>query len=207
MNTLRYHTYLCCMCDTMDRWLHPDDPDREAYGPELPPPARTHREACREAKQSEKSVYGWENKDNHPRYKSGINNWCPLSVLMKFNMIWDFCPDMMHIIKTWFERLVIGVFSGERRPHFSGTKPAPLPKRTSNEEKQQHKTAMAKYKKKLQAHERECVAFDMCIFDMHDRKIVDARVKNLVGYPDWIKSTLVNVILYLSIMPFFTSSS
>jgi hypothetical protein len=38
-------------------------------------------------------------------------------------MIWDFCPDMMHIIKTFFERLVLGVFSGSRKPNYTYVKP------------------------------------------------------------------------------------
>jgi hypothetical protein len=99
------------------RWLDQEDPLRNGCGNDPPPQARTHDKACSEAKTSEASVLAWKS-DKHPRKKTGINHWSPLSVLSMFNMIWDFCPDMMHIIKTFFERLVLGVFSGKRRPTF-----------------------------------------------------------------------------------------
>ena len=177
----------------MNRWLDANDPLRRQYGPELPPLARTHDEACRQAKISEDTLYSYTNKKN-PRFKSGINNWSPLSLLMKFNMIWDFCPDMMHIIKTWFERLVVGVYSGERRPTLKKQPPIPLQADADEDEIKEHKAKTSKYRESRQEYEREILAHEMCVFTEAERKIVDERVKNLVGYPDWIKASLVSFI-------------
>jgi hypothetical protein len=181
------------------RWLHATDPLRGGPGdgvPEGPPPPRTHEQACREAKWSENSTYGWDNKNNHPRIKTGINYWCPLSVLMKFNMIWDFCPDMMHIISTFFERLVIGVFSGARRKPF--TYPQPVdPGRGKNVSQERHAEYKVKHKlytKKKKENDKLNTNQDKCTFSKADMALVDMRVKNLCGEPDWIKNSLVRVI-------------
>ena len=62
-----------------------------------------------------------------------------------FNMIWDFCPDMMHIIKTFFERLVLGVFSGKRRPTFGLDEVKKLSKNADERTKRNYKKAKLKY--------------------------------------------------------------
>ena len=184
------YDYLVIM-STLHRWLHPNDPRRQAHEDSPSPAAKTHAWACREAKKSDECTCDWKSKAHHPRYKSGVNYWCPLSVLSKFDMIWDFCPDMMHIIKTIFERLVVGVFSGARRPNFTEEKPEKLAKNTTKAEKREYKAAEDIYKRKKIAWELECVKADACKFDKADQNLVDDRVKNLVGYPQWIKSTLV----------------
>jgi hypothetical protein len=175
------------------RWLHPDDPLRRGYGPEEPPPKRTHSQACTEAKDSESAAYSTWNSDNHVRLKTGINHWCPLSVLNKFDMIWDFCPDIMHIVKTFFERLVIGVFSGSRRPTpFAGKEPKELATGATAAERQEFMYKTRKYTRDLNEYTEACKAFDECKFDEIDKKIVDERVQNLGGYPYWIRSSMVH---------------
>ena len=176
------------------RWLHPEDHLREYYGAELPPAARTHEKACREAKESEDSLYAWKSRANHPRYQSGINSWSPLSVLHLFNMIWDFPPDMMHINKTFWERLVVGVYNGSRCPTFNKTEPAKAPGNADAATKQKYVEKLDKFRVQQASYVQESIAFRECIFTEEDRKIVDERVKNLVGFPDWIKSTLVRVL-------------
>jgi hypothetical protein len=112
-------------------------------------------------------------------------------------MIWDFCPDMMHIIKTFFERLLIGVFSGSRKPVFKRKEPVePAPPATSDE-KQEYKAKKRKYEGRKLEFDEACLAFDECIFDKDAQKIVDERVKNLVGYPGWIKASLVQSTHYI----------
>ena len=107
-------------------------------------------------------------------------------------MIWDFCPDMMHIIKTFWERLVLGVFSGKREPTF--TPKAPVKPKTNEdaEEVKAFKLKKRKYDEAKTEWTKDCAAFKECHFEEHDRKVVDVRVQNLVGYPYWIRSTLVS---------------
>jgi hypothetical protein len=182
------------------RWLHPDDPLRAGYGPDLPPPARTHAQACQDAKDSEADTVAWKNK-KHVRYTNGVNYWSPLSVLMMFDMIWDFCPDMMHIIKTFFERLTLGVFGGTRSPTFKMKEPS-KPMEDEDGEAPARRAAKAaareKYKQKKKhfdtqkaLHASDVEASVQCTFDEATRRVVDNRVKNLIGFPEWIKASLV----------------
>jgi hypothetical protein len=108
-------------------------------------------------------------------------------------MIWDFCPDMMHIIKTFFERLVLGVFSGARKPtHFKQTEPVDPGRFASSDERKEYRGKKRKYVEQEVEYEKSLEAFQGCLFDADAQKIVDERVKNLVGYPNWIKASLVH---------------
>ena len=170
----------------------------------MPPPPRTHDAACREAKISEDSHYAFTNKDSHPRYQTGVNHWCPLSVLDKFNMIWDFCPDMMHIIKTFFERLLLGVFSGQRCPNFLIKEPKPPARGAPRPIQAKYKAKLKVYESEKKSYVQDVLASSECKFSAADKKLVDERVQALVGYPEWIKSSLVtsytsyNVDIYRS---------
>ena len=184
------------------RWLHPDDPLRELHGDMGPPAARTDAQSCTDAKESESSMHGWENKKNHPRYQSGINHWSPLSVLMLFSVVWDFCPDVMHIIKNFFEKLVLGTFTGSRRPKWSSSKcpePTKVPEGATAAEKRNYIARKKKYDGHVADYKKSIVAFSECLFNENAQKIVDERVKNLIGYPDWIKTTLVRNLLKNSV--------
>ena len=175
------------------RWLPPDDPLRRGYSQEGPPAPRTHAQACAEAKTSDEAAHHPWDRKTHPRLATGINHWSPLSVLNKFDMIWDFCPDMMHIIKTFFDRLLVGVFSGERKPtSFKRTEPVDPGWRASAEDRAEFRGKKRKYEGYKEQYEKAREAFEGCLFDPVAQKIVDERVKNLVGYPNWIKASLVN---------------
>jgi hypothetical protein len=179
--------------------LHPEDPLRSDYGSEEPPPPRTHLQACEEAKVSETMPYARWDAANHPRLATGINHWSPLSILRFFDMIWDFCPDLMHVIKTFFERLLIGVFSGSRKPtNFKRKVPAKPNSRATTTEREEYKVKKRKYDSTKREFEDAVQAFDESKFDTDAQKIVDERVKNLVGYPNWLKTTLVQSQKYLT---------
>ena len=175
------------------RWLHPNDPLRREYDQEGPPAPRTHARACAEAKASDNAAHHPWDRKNHPRKASGINHWSPLSVLNKFDMIWDFCPDMMHIIKTFFDRLVVGVFSGSRKPaSFKRTEPVEPGRGASRADRTAFGGKKRKYDYHKEEYEKSLVAFKGCLFDTVAQTIVDERVKNLVGQPNWIKASLVH---------------
>jgi hypothetical protein len=112
-------------------------------------------------------------------------------------MIWDFCPDMMHIIKTFFERLLIGVFSGARRPVFKRKEPVVPGTPVTAEETKEYQGRKRKYDERKAEYGEAIQAFDECLFDGDAQKIVDERVKNLVGYPNWIKASLVQSTQYI----------
>jgi hypothetical protein len=181
------------------RWLPPDDPLRRGYGLEGPPAPRTHHQACKEAKDSDSKPYHTWEYATHVRLKTGINHWCPLSVLYKFDMVWDFCPDMMHLIKTFFERLVIGVFSGAREPSsFKRKEPAKPAKGAPAAERKDFGEKMRQFKARKTEHQKEVEASTECTFDPEDQRIVDERVQNLVGYPCWIKTSLVRTLTHMN---------
>ena len=119
------------------RWLHADDPQRKG-DTRGPPDPRTPAKVNAQAEETRRSTYVWNSKV-HPRLKSGVNTWCPLNKLMMFNVIWDFTPDMMHVIGTFFERLVLGVFKGKREATDTIVKPAKLSNPSSLAKEKQHK--------------------------------------------------------------------
>ena len=175
------------------RWLHPDDPLRQHHSPGGAPTPRTHARACAEGKTSDAAAYHPWDRKNHPRLATGINHWSPLSVLDKFDMIWDFCPDMMHIIKTFFERLMLGVYSGARKPtNFKRSEPVNPGASAPVADREEYKSRKRKYTERKEEYEKAIEAFDECLFDKEAQKIVDERVKNLVGHPNWIKNSLVH---------------
>ena len=154
------------------------------------PPEHTPKPATRLKRSDACPHHMWDN-ENHPRKTSGINHWCPLSALSKFDMIWDFCPDMMHIVKVFFERLVLGVFSGKRKPTKFKPKKPEKPSRRSKGNQAEYKQATAKYKADREEYDECRATFDECKFNELAQKTVDERVQNLVGYPYWIRSSMV----------------
>jgi hypothetical protein len=119
-------------------------------------------------------------------------------------MIWDFCPDMMHVVKTFFDRLVLGVFSGKRKPTYKFTKPKKPARDADAAERKKYKDARRKYKACKKEYKDERKRFDECLFDNDAQKLVDERVQNLVGYPYWIRNTLVTHML--NFLGFFNNS-
>jgi len=105
-----------------ERWLDDDDPCRNINGahpiwgqPEdRPTPAvRTHDTAYTQSLAA-RDHEGYANA--HPKHTTGINGWCVLGMVPMFNVIWDVCPDLMHVVKNLFDRMIIPLFSGERFP-------------------------------------------------------------------------------------------
>ena len=103
---------------------------------------------------------------------------------MLFNIIWDFCPDMMHTIKTFFDRLVIGVYSGSRQPSFCMAAPKPLAQDATARVKRTHAEKTKTYDVQKRMFALTVRTFQECKFSKADQTTVDERVKNLVGYPD-----------------------
>ena len=46
--------------------------------------------------------------------KKGIKEWCPLAALAFFDVIWDFVPDMMHMIYNILKIYVVKLIKGVR---------------------------------------------------------------------------------------------
>jgi hypothetical protein len=167
-----------------------------------PPDFRKHDETCRQGHESD--VYtGADNA--HPRKSTGVNETSALAFLFLFNLIWDVCPDMMHIIKNFFDKLTFKVFSGARVPKWS-TKtfglesPAQPKKKVSGRKvnKEEYEEQMLEWKvKKKEYDERRaewttaCNQHHKVVFTAEDQGIVDRRVKHLVGPSKWIKATMV----------------
>ena len=113
------------------QYLADDDPARTdpAYGtPEVMPThaARTHEEAVTAGEAAE--AYDGPKK-YHPSKQSSVKWWNPLSILPFWDMIRDFCPDAMHIIKDLLADHYIPLFKGNRCPKpFKTPKPVLLRK-------------------------------------------------------------------------------
>jgi hypothetical protein len=121
--TNSYNVYVYC------RYLHPDHPWRRdlegMFGSkefdEAPAP-RTHSESTRQAKEAEEYCGA---ECHHPEHTHGIRGWCPLSLLPFFNIIWDLCPDLMHINKNLWDRCIVALFMGQRDPKKPKKNPNP----------------------------------------------------------------------------------
>jgi hypothetical protein len=114
-------------------------------------------------------------------------------------MIWDFCPDMMHIIKTFFERLLLGVFTGARKPTaFKPTEPVKPAEGATRTTVREYRGKKRTYDQLKEDYDATQLSFAECLFDAEAQKIVDERVKNLVGYPNWIKASMVHTRLWMA---------
>lgn len=161
------------------RWL-PQDHALKATTKEAPAP-RTHDASCQHARESEASHLRWEHQA-HPRKLSGINYVCPLVLLKLFDVVWDVLPDFMHLNKTFCERLLLGVYKGERAPKLPATvKPAKPSRRSTRAEQATYKQALSDYNKHMGVYHEAVQANRECTFSKGDQDLVDQRVKNLVG--------------------------
>jgi len=84
-----------------------------------PPDARNADECVAQGKDCD-HYRGFKNA--HPSETTGINRSCPLSFLHLFDIVWDICPDMMHIVENWLEKLTCKFFSGARVPEWDKSK-------------------------------------------------------------------------------------
>tara|TARA_B110000902_G_scaffold53995_1_gene62728 strand:- start:748 stop:1197 length:450 start_codon:yes stop_codon:yes gene_type:complete len=141
----------------------------------------------------------------HPRKSTGVNETCALAFLFLFNLIWDVCPDMMHIIKNFFHKLTFKVFSGGRVPKWSaksfGQHAPAQPEKTVDGrrvQKKEYMEQMVEWKVKMKKYDERraewataCIQHHKVVFTAEDQGIVDRRVKQLVGPSKWIKATMV----------------
>lgn len=94
-----------------DDWMRQADFE-EPHLPasEFPPPnRRTVHESVDQSIAARDHLYG---APHHPGRESGIYNWCPLTLLDLFDIIWDAAPDMMHILKNFWTNL-LKIFNGQ----------------------------------------------------------------------------------------------
>lgn len=106
-----------CWCDYR-RYL-PEGHDMRAHAgfgaPEMrfPPPPRTHAGYMRAAKQN-RNYRGPEK--NAPYKRTGVKWLSPLAAVPLMDMVWDFLPDMMHIVQGIWKQHIFKMFRGERTP-------------------------------------------------------------------------------------------
>jgi hypothetical protein len=87
---------------------------------------RTHKETDRIGREGDEHVRLKLSDASHPKHDSGIRRWCPLAILPLFDLIRDILPDMMHIIKNFFDGHFIRLFKGTRplaAPKFKSKEP------------------------------------------------------------------------------------
>jgi hypothetical protein len=129
----------------------------------------------------------------HPRHESGINGTCALTYLNLFDIVWDICPDMMHIIKNFFEKLTFKLFSGSRVPSWATSKN----KEPDDTDAPDYAAKMARYNEAKARWELSVKVNKKCIFTEADQKLVDRRIKNLVGPARWIKNSMVLFVYFV----------
>jgi hypothetical protein len=111
-------------------------------------------------------------KVRHPKHSTGINGWCPLGELPMFDLVWDICPDMMHIIKNLFERFFGSLLRGERIP-----KP---PKKTFHPPKandENYTAKLASYTKDLTLLEESKKRATLCTLSNAGKEQIDIRYR------------------------------
>jgi len=108
-----------CCCGGYRKELPPDHPLRTASivwpDAEIRPGSlqRTHAGTAENGMVAE-HYQGY--KKYHPEKRVGINRWCPLAILHLFDVVWDFLPDMMHIIDGTMSSHIIPMLKGKRNP-------------------------------------------------------------------------------------------
>ena len=78
-----------------------------------PPPARTHKGYVDAAI---KNANHRGPKSKSPYKQTGVRDLSPLAAVPMMNMVWDFLPDMMHVIPGIWKGHVFSMFNGHRRP-------------------------------------------------------------------------------------------
>jgi hypothetical protein len=175
----------------MCRWLDANHPYRTdpTFGEEdrfPPPPNREAQKAHQEGLDAEEWL---GSKATNPRHTTGIALSSPLSYLHMFDIIWDICPDMMHILKNFSEKILVGLLGGERVPKWSTKKNPGLD------------PDAPEYEDRLTSRELQVARYDnavkkarQCVLNEAQRKEVDARVRALVGPVGWIKHSMVRTL-------------
>jgi hypothetical protein len=197
------HTHMCHWCNVEGshssalkrssyggyvRWTSANHPFRTdpTFGPPCPhsshppPTNRTHTEARAQGRAGD--AYSGP-KNAHPEHVTGIQHESPLCYLHLFNIIWDVCPDMMHIIKNFFEKVVLKLMGGDRVPTWSVH-------HNKHHGPEEHKRQRMYFKETV-AKARASM------YTMEERVEIDRRVSCLVGPANWLKSSMVFISSYL----------
>jgi hypothetical protein len=102
---------------------HSSRSDSVMFGTEergTPPPSRTHDGMCADGRANEAHrlavLNGDAYKKDSPYKLSGVKELCPLSFCPLFNVVWDMCPDMMHIIPAIMKGHIVPLLKGMRTP-------------------------------------------------------------------------------------------
>ena len=85
---------------------------------ESQPPVRTHEKVVADARATNAHKAAKKAKDKSPHKKSGVKFFCWLSLLFLFDMVWDFLPDMMHIVTAILHGHLYPLMKGERDPSY-----------------------------------------------------------------------------------------
>jgi hypothetical protein len=91
--------------------------NRPANAPAEPAP-RTHHETCVAGITTGAARDRLLQSDNVQAgigHIAGVKVWCPLAALELFDVVWDFVPDMMHIVLNLLKVYVVRNIKGERK--------------------------------------------------------------------------------------------
>jgi hypothetical protein len=81
-----------------------------------PPRPRTHAEAVAHSLES-RAFQGAEKSKKAPWKKTDVKYYCPLVLLQYFDLVWDAGPDMMHILKNVWSK-ILHIFNGQLQPAY-----------------------------------------------------------------------------------------
>ena len=149
------------------------------------PARRSHGEYVADAAANEEHVEALRDPDARrngvfqkdlPYKVSGVKEQCAFRFLPLFDMVWDFLPDMMHIILGVWKRHLMALLQGQRTP--ATPKPRKSWSRRQNDElAQEH----ARCKGQLQS---------WALSDQQGARI-DARSLALAGDASWYRSNVL----------------
>jgi hypothetical protein len=83
-----------------------------------PPPPRTHDVVVEDARLTKAYADAKKAKRRSPHKESGVKFVCYFALLFLFDMVWDFLPDMMHIVKAILHGHLYPLLKGERDPKY-----------------------------------------------------------------------------------------
>lgn len=140
-----------------------------------PPESRSHAKVVREAKANVEYM-GFKNAA--PHRDSGIKELCPLSYLFGFDMVWDFAPDMMHIVEGVLQGHIVPMLKGERLPQ--------MPRRSN----QSADISDKDWKRIKNSWKEDYARSASWTLPKDAQKQLDRRTRNLGGERDWFKTGL-----------------
>jgi hypothetical protein len=113
----------------------------------------------------------------------------PLCYLHLFNMIWDVCPDMMHIVKNWMEKMMAKTLGGKRVPAWDSHKNQPPNKNDPDYDgkTERRNTEKKRFREAVACHKR-------VMYTTEEREEIDYRVRSLAnnGPSAWLKISMVH---------------